>query len=105
MVFLRVPFWDHLLFILYVNDLCNVSDVLQFILFADDTNIFCYGKDSKALENIINTELRHVNTWFSVNQLSLNIKKTKYIIFGHKIGHADFSIHINNTPIERFENY
>ena len=29
------------LFILYINDICNVSPVLKFILFADDTNIFC----------------------------------------------------------------
>ena len=29
-----------LLFLLYINDLCNVSKALDFILFADDTNIF-----------------------------------------------------------------
>ena len=28
------------LFILYVNDICNVSSLLRFVLFADDTNIF-----------------------------------------------------------------
>ena len=82
------------LFILYINDLCNVSDILKFILFADDTNIFCHGNDLKALENIINSELSHVNTWFSANQLSLNIKKTKYIIFGHKIVHAKILAYI-----------
>ena len=27
-------------FFLYINDLCNVPDVLDFILFADDTNKF-----------------------------------------------------------------
>ena len=27
------------LFILYINDICNVSKLLKFILFADDTNI------------------------------------------------------------------
>ena len=30
------------LFILYINDICNVSPVLKFILFADDTNIFLF---------------------------------------------------------------
>ena len=29
------------LFILYVNDIANVSSLLRFVLFADDTNIFC----------------------------------------------------------------
>ena len=29
------------LFLLYINDICNVSNLLKFVLFADDTNIFC----------------------------------------------------------------
>ena len=29
-----------LLFLIYINDMCDVSKVLDFILFADDTNIF-----------------------------------------------------------------
>ena len=33
------------LFLLYINDLCNVSKVVDFILFADDTNIFFSHKD------------------------------------------------------------
>ena len=39
-----------LLFLLYINDLCNVSQVLDFILFADDTNIFFSHKDKDILE-------------------------------------------------------
>ena len=37
-----------LLFLLYVNDIYNVSSVLFTLLFADDTNVFVQGK------NIIN---------------------------------------------------
>ena len=33
------------LFILYVNDMCNVSKSLKSILFTDDTNLFYAGKD------------------------------------------------------------
>ena len=39
-----VPQWSILgskLFKLYVNDIANVSSLLRFVLFADDTNIFC----------------------------------------------------------------
>ena len=32
-----------ILFILYINDLRNVSDFLKFVLFADDTNLFASG--------------------------------------------------------------
>ena len=37
------------LFILYVNDICNVSSLLRFVLFADDTNIFLSGDDVKGI--------------------------------------------------------
>ena len=30
-----------ILFLLYINDLCNTSKILKFVLFADDINIFC----------------------------------------------------------------
>ena len=32
-----------LLFLLYVNDICNISDILFPILFADDTNVLLVG--------------------------------------------------------------
>ena len=35
------------LFILYVNDMCNVSSVVKSILLADDTNLFLVGDDLK----------------------------------------------------------
>ena len=33
------------LFILYINNICNVSKNLKFILFADDTNMFYSNRD------------------------------------------------------------
>lgn len=45
------------LFILYINDICNVDKVIKLILFADDTNIFCSANDIKLLENIACNEL------------------------------------------------
>lgn len=35
------PVLGPLLFLLYINDIYNSSQILSFILFADDTNIFC----------------------------------------------------------------
>ena len=39
------PFLGTLLFLIYINDLQFVSDVLDPILFADDTNLFYSHKD------------------------------------------------------------
>ena len=49
-----------LLFLLYINDLANSSDVLSFRLFADDANIFYATKTSKDLEAVMNAELQKV---------------------------------------------
>ena len=64
-----------LLFILYINDIVNCSDVLQFILFADDTNIFYSNLDCVILEAVLNIELAKLAEWFRANKLSLNVQK------------------------------
>jgi hypothetical protein len=73
-----------LLFILYVNDIVNCSDLLRFILFADDTNLFFSCIDIKELFATVNMELAKVSDWFRANKLSLNTKKTNFILFGNK---------------------
>ena len=43
-----------LLFILYINDICNVSKVFDCILFADDTNLFCSDNNINDLCGMLN---------------------------------------------------
>ena len=73
-----------LLFILYINDLCNVSKFLKCALFADDTNLFASGNNINTLCEQINDELSKINKWFNINKLSLNLSKTNFIIFSKK---------------------
>ena len=70
-----------LLFLLYINDLPNISNVLDFYLFADDTNIYYESDSIQDLEKTINKELHKLYLWLNINRLSLNIDKTNYIIF------------------------
>lgn len=89
-----------LLFILYINDLSNATNNLKYIMFADDTNIFARGKNTSELVSNLNNELKKVSHWFSANLLSLNVKKTSYIIFGYKRS-SDLKILINDIAITR----
>ena len=66
------------LFILYINEICNVSKILHFILFADDTNIFKSGDDLASLCKQVSTEMDKLHIWFDVNKLSLNVQKNKF---------------------------
>ena len=70
-----------ILFLIYINDITNVSRLLQLLLFADDTNIFFEHRDIKALIETVNSELVKLADWFSANRLSLNVSKTNFIIF------------------------
>ena len=74
------------LFILYINDICNVSSHIKYILYADDTGILCSSNNIKKLCNTMNKNLEELQTWFTVNKLSLNIgeKKTNYMIFSNQ---------------------
>ena len=91
-----------LLFILYINDLTNVSSFLKYVLFADDTNLFASGKDMNKLCRMINAELDLLKTWFSINKLSLNLSKTNYMIFSNKNRvRNNINLNMDNTEIER----
>ena len=58
-----------LLFLIYINDLPNISNALEFFLFADDTNIFYEADSPENLELIINKELKKLRNWLIVNRL------------------------------------
>jgi hypothetical protein len=66
-----------LLFLLYINDLPNVSPHNLFILFADDTT--CLTKPSD-LQSVCDS----INYWFSSNKLAVNVVKTKHMLFSSK---------------------
>ena len=73
-----------LLFLIDINNLSDVCKCSLPILFADDTNLFYHGSDLSVIENACNKELADISKWFKVNKLSLNIKKTHYMIFSKK---------------------
>ena len=89
------------LFILYINDICNVSKILELILFADDTNLFCTDDNLELLSKKISEELNKLSVWFAVNKLSLNLTKTNYMIFCNRKIPNDISISINSVEIDR----
>jgi len=95
-----------LLFLLYINDLPSCTTIPHFVLFADDTNILFSHQDPNTLETIVNNELKYISNWFKLNKLSLNIKKTNYIIFKNKYSNKptiNLNINIDNVTIQQVE--
>ena len=50
-------------------------------MFADDTNVFPCHRNIDTLFDSINVELANVSTWFKSKKLSLNVDKTKWLLF------------------------
>ena len=73
-----------LLFLFYINDLPSVSKLFMPILFADDTNLFCTGKNLGDIVNEINVEIDKIYSWVKANKLSLNVEKTNFMLFTPK---------------------
>jgi hypothetical protein len=92
-----------LLFLIYINDICNASDVLELILFADDTNIFFSHDDMPTLMNVVNSQMQNISEWLRANMLSLNEKKSNFMVFRprQKRQTFDLSLKINGQKIDQ----
>ena len=64
-----------MLFLIYLNDLANSTTLGEFVLFADDTNIFITGKDEKSAYLKANIVLEKVHEYMYSNQLHINPEK------------------------------
>ena len=93
-----------LLFLVYINDMVRCID-LNSILFADDA-VLSHGDTSvKRLESKINNEISKLHQWFLANKLTLNLSKTKYILFSRTKSQKNklkkFKVNINNYCIKQ----
>lgn len=65
-----------LLFIIYINDIPNVSKIAKFVMYADDANVLLTGKTVVDIERKFNELSKHLETWVNSNGLPFNLKKT-----------------------------
>ena len=96
-----------------MSDIHTVSDNLNFILYADDTTLSSPMRSFTSQRNgnielvsvLINSELNKIADWLAVNKLSLNVQKTKFMIFHYRqriLTENDIPhLMINNTLIEQ----
>ena len=70
-----------LLFLIYINDIINCSQLGHFVLFADDTNIFVSGRNKKEAYKNANKVLESVYDYMLKNQLHINMGKSVYMHF------------------------
>ena len=71
-----------LLFLIYINDLPDASDLLT-LLFADDTTLLFSHSDINELVSIVNFQFRKVVKFCRTHELSLHPQKTKFMLFSN----------------------
>ena len=94
-----------LLFTIYINDLPSCNLFSKPRMYADDTTLTTSAEDPRVLEHKMNYDMNLIQSWLSANKLTLNVKKTKYMLIGSQSKlsqiNSDFTVKVNNTPLER----
>ena len=89
------------LFITCINDMCNASSFLKYVLFADDTTISRAGNDIKLLNKEVNHELIELSQWFSINKSSINLQKTQCMLLKNSKSFRNITITLSNVGIKQ----
>ena len=90
-----------LLFLLYINDLPNASNLFSTILFADDTTISMRSENFCDLVETFNIELINIKKWLIKNRLSINLEKTYYMVFSNRLPPSDvFPLYFDHSQIK-----
>ena len=95
-----------LLFLLYINDLPNASNFFVK-LFADDTFLSLSSHNFNELKRKTNSEIKKIYNWLIANKLTLNVKKSKFMIISKRKGVNKncFKLKINGVLLERCSSY
>ena len=83
-----------ILFLIFVNDFPNSSDILLPTLFTDDTTLSISNDNYEELVHALNHELNLAKNWTISNRLSIIVEKTEMILISSRITN-----HSNNQII------
>ena len=88
-----------LLFLLYINDINYIMPGVSKILFADDTVVLNSNKDLNILVNTINENLTVLADWMNFNKLTINVNKTKCMLFTFRESNFSPYIKLNGVSL------
>jgi len=93
-----------LLFLIYINDITKAS-TFHTTLFDDDINLHMSNCCFNVLQTTVNLELCKIDHWLRANKLSLNCKKTNFMLLtSRKHNPASFKVTIYNHNISPEDN-
>ena len=88
-----------ILFSLYVNDIFCLKLNGSLQMYADDTVITYKSKNLENLQIQMQNDLEILFEWFASNKLSLNLKKTNFMVFSMSGTYNSIEIKVQNQTI------
>ena len=97
-----------LFFLIYINDLSHMVNNTSMYLYADDTALLSTDSCINTCTENMQRDLIIIAQWCQSNKLSLNIKKTKCMLFGSSVRlkrTRQPKLYINNTSVDFVHQY
>ena len=90
-----------ILYLIYVNEIPNISNQFSTCLFADDTTLIFKHANKYDLFKSCDYGVNLFYSWCCSNRLSINISKTKCMLFSNTLTQFDIAdIYMNHIKIE-----
>ena len=97
-----------LMFIIYINDIASILQHRKYQLYADDTVLYTSGENIDSITDNMSSDLSRFEDWCTRNKLTMNVKKTKYVLFGLKSQIKEirvYNLYISNRLLDRVNSY
>ena len=94
---------------IYINDINQCLKHCYVTLYADDTTLVATANNYEELYKFVNDDLSALSEWLCLNKLTMNISKTKYIIYSLSqqtaLQRNDLKVFLNGSVIERVDTF
>jgi hypothetical protein len=89
-----------LLFLVYINDLCDSKIDARVTTFADDTTLLFDGNSFNEIEEKMNQTAKLITYWFARNFMTINVQKTNCLFFNKSANdpHSIVTFHSCSSP-------
>ena len=97
-----------LMFIIYINDIASILQHRKYQLYADDTVLYTSGENIDSITDNMSSDLSRFEDWCTRNKLTMNVKKTKYVLFGLKSQIKEirvYNLYISNRLLDMVKSY
>lgn len=92
-----------LLFILFVNDVCEIFRFCKCLLYADDLKIFSVVSNSFQI-HCLQEDLNQLYKWCDLNNLPLNVSKCHHLSYGRRSEMLNADYFINGQMVTKVNN-